>query len=351
MDFGWFFLPKPHEAAEEAMAAEENGFTHAWIGDSQMLLADVYVCLGICALHTRRIKLGPNVTNPHSRIAPVTACAIATINQLAPGRTILGIGTGNTARRALGLPAAKLAELRDYITVGRKLLRGEVASYSEGNRQRLITFLQPEKGWINLTDAIPIYMAASGPKALEMAGEIADGVIIFGAVAESLLHYTLSHVERGAKRSGRSLSDLYIVCLTPFYLRRAGEPLDAMRQKIGLVVFSAANIFALSCKEPEVLPPDLRADLMAVKDIYGISRAPEETRHLKAYGSYISSIRQEHLPLLTERLMSATAIVGTEAECCETIRKMEKAGVKQVAIWKTSPDDLATFAKHIIARY
>jgi Luciferase-like monooxygenase len=93
MDFGIICLASV-EARKDVAFAEASGFTHAWIADSQMVWADAYKCLALCANDTRKIKLGTNVTNPSSRIAPVTACNFATLNVLAPGRVIMGIGTG-----------------------------------------------------------------------------------------------------------------------------------------------------------------------------------------------------------------------------------------------------------------
>ena len=110
MDFG-VLCPASIDTHKNVAFAEANGFTHAWIADSQMVWADPFQCLALCAINTRTIKLGTNVTNPISRLAPVTACNFATLNALAPGRVIMGIGTGNTARRTLGMPAAKLSEL------------------------------------------------------------------------------------------------------------------------------------------------------------------------------------------------------------------------------------------------
>jgi alkanesulfonate monooxygenase SsuD/methylene tetrahydromethanopterin reductase-like flavin-dependent oxidoreductase (luciferase family) len=84
MDFGMIWLASV-DVRKEVAFAEANGFTHAWLGDSQMVWADVYQCLALCANDTSKIKLGTNVTNPSSRIAPVTACNFATLNALAPG--------------------------------------------------------------------------------------------------------------------------------------------------------------------------------------------------------------------------------------------------------------------------
>src|SRR4030095_13153302 len=143
MDFGIICLSSV-ESHKEVAFAESQGFTHAWLADSQMVWADVYQCRALCPTKTTTSKLGTNVPNPSSRIAPVTACNFATLNMLAPGRVIMGIGTGNTSRRTLGMPAAKLAELRPHVDVCRGLLRGETVPYQEGERRRMITFLNPE---------------------------------------------------------------------------------------------------------------------------------------------------------------------------------------------------------------
>jgi len=164
MDYGFAFLSAV-DIHKDVALAEKKGFTHAWLYDSQMICADVFQCLALCAVKTGKIKLGTNVTNPSSRISPVTACNFATLNQLAPKRVILGIGTGNTARRTLGMPAASLSRLREHVEVCRGLLRGETVPYQEDDRRRMIRFLNL-KGWVNLKDRIPIYIAASGPRAL-----------------------------------------------------------------------------------------------------------------------------------------------------------------------------------------
>src|SRR5712692_6115124 len=228
MDYGIICLTNV-DSWKDAAFAESQGFSHAWLADTQMIWADVYQCLALCAVNTKTIKLGTNVTNPSSRIAPVTACNFATLNQLAPGRAIMGIGTGNTSRRTIGMPAAKLAELRTHVEQCRGLLSGATVPYQEGERRRMIKFLNPDSGLINLKNPVPIYVAGSGPKTLELAGEIGDGVILFGTVGDSLLGYTLSHIRRGAERAGKRLEDLYILVLTAFHLTKPGESLAVLQ--------------------------------------------------------------------------------------------------------------------------
>ena len=269
MDFGFVFFGSVHIHPAVALA-EKRGFTHAWLYDSQMLASDVYASLALCAEHTKRIFLGPGVTNPASRIAPMTASAIASINALAPGRTILGIGTGNTARRTLGMPAARLDVLREHIRVCRDLLAGKTTPYQEGERRRMIRFLNPKSGAIDIKKKIPIYVAASGAKSLELAGEIADGVILFGAVTPSLIDFHMSHVRAGAERVGRDHKKIYKLCMTAFHQTKPEERLESprVRRAVGPFVSSSSNLIAFSSPNPTDLPADLRDDLVAFKNAY-----------------------------------------------------------------------------------
>src|SRR5260221_8736238 len=129
MDFGVCVLAKPQTCAQQAKLAEEQGFSQVWISDTQMMAGDPYVCLALIAQHTTRITLGSGVSVVGTRIPPVTANSIATINQLAPGRVILGMGAGNSAWRAMGMAPRSLRELRDHVRVIRGLLRGEEVEY------------------------------------------------------------------------------------------------------------------------------------------------------------------------------------------------------------------------------
>lgn len=346
MDFGVIFLANI-ESGKDAAFAESKGFTHAWFGDSQMVWADAFQCLALCTATTKTIKLGTNVTNPKSRIAPVTACNFATLNMLAPGRAIMGIGTGNTTRRTLGMPAAKLSELRSHVETCRGLWEGKTIPYQEGERRRMIRFLNPDSGFINLQNQIPVYIAGSGPKTLELAGEIGDGVILFGTVGDSLLKYTLSHVRRGAERAGKRLEDLYILVATAFHLTKPGESLADLQQAVGPLVTSECNIFALSVKDPFELPGDIRENLMAFKDAYRTPNAPIETRHLDLYTGYCEEFKPEHAPLVTEKMIKETTLTGTADEIRERVRMMASLGVKQVTI-AGDQNAMAEFATHVI---
>jgi len=213
MKFGLNF-PARIDSWKDLVVAEDLGFTSAWFYDSQMLYSDVYATLALAAEHTRRIKIGTGIAVPSNRIAPVTAHSIATINQLAPGRVMLGIGTGFTGRNMMGLPPVPLAELREHVKMCRALLAGDEVLYREGKRERWIRFMHPDRGYINIKEPIPIIVAAQGPKAMELAGEVADGWMAPVSDMNSFRR-NLEVVKGAAKRTGRPLDNFPSLCLQP----------------------------------------------------------------------------------------------------------------------------------------
>ncbi len=158
-------IPTDADSWRVVRRAEELGFARAWFYDTQMLSADPFVAMAATAIKTTRIRLGTGVLIPSNRIAPVTANAFASLNKLAPGRIDFGVGTGFTGRRAMGLGAVKLADLEEYCRVVMALLREETVEAEIDKKKRLIRLLNPELGLINTRDPIPLYVAASGPRA------------------------------------------------------------------------------------------------------------------------------------------------------------------------------------------
>jgi len=187
-----------NEVARCVADAERAGFDIAWLPDSQFLWRDVWASLALAADATDRIALGPCVTNLATRHPSVTAAAAVTLEELAPGRTILGVGSGDSSIKPLGLAPSRLAEMREGIDVIRRLTAGETIDY-DGRGMRL---------HMSLERAVPVYMAANGPKALELAGEIADGVLTVAGIAPDLVERLRARVGTGAARAGRSVDDV-----------------------------------------------------------------------------------------------------------------------------------------------
>src|ERR671937_1461208 len=125
MQFG-IAIPTAADSWRLVRRAEELGFSRAWFYDTQMLSADPFVAMAVAAMKTTRIRLGTGVLVPSNRIAPVAANALATLNQLAPGRIDFGVGTGFTARRAMGFGAMKVKDMETYVHQVYALLRREM---------------------------------------------------------------------------------------------------------------------------------------------------------------------------------------------------------------------------------
>ncbi|NIP38471.1 MAG: LLM class flavin-dependent oxidoreductase [Candidatus Dadabacteria bacterium] len=366
MDWGLHF-PSHIDSWKWVSHAENKGFSYYMPYDS--IGSDVYETLALCAFNTKKIKLGPGVTSPRSRIAPVTARAMATLNQIAPGRCVLGIGSGNTARRAWGMPIAKLEEIREEVEILRKMLKGKEAVYTEGpgkympeERKRYVKFLSPDWGFINKDDEIPIYIAGSGPKTLELAGEIADGIILLGAIGQSFVDYCMKHLRIGAERAGRNADDLYTIVLTAYHILNEYETLqsESVRQSVGPVAAVCLNIAALSLVNNqsntgnalgEPLPGDIREEVMQFKDAY-----PEDEdlmrKHLTLYGNYFLW-NQEYASMLTPETIKTSTLVGTADEITDTIRRLESQGINQIMI-APLPDpvkSIDSFHDNIMSRY
>ena len=149
--FGVNYLPNATEdTLKWAQVAEEVGFDIVGIADSQSLYRDVYMCLALCAAHTEKVRLGPRVINPLTRHPAIAAGAAATLDEMAPGRTMLGIGTGDSAVLNLGLRPATRARLRAYVKTIRELL--ETGSSEWQGRPVCLTWRRRK---------VPIYLAAS----------------------------------------------------------------------------------------------------------------------------------------------------------------------------------------------
>jgi 5,10-methylenetetrahydromethanopterin reductase len=189
--------------AEQALLAEQLGFDSIWCPDSQLLWREPFAALSVAALKTSTIGLGVGVTNAVTRHPSLVAASARTVSELAPNRFVLGIGSGDSSVLPVGLRRPSLATLRERIQVIRRLLNGYPCEF-EGNVVQLHGQPSP----------CPIYMAASGPRALELAGEVGDGVILLSGVSEQHLRAALTRVRGGRERAGRQTGEFDVVAAT-----------------------------------------------------------------------------------------------------------------------------------------
>jgi alkanesulfonate monooxygenase SsuD/methylene tetrahydromethanopterin reductase-like flavin-dependent oxidoreductase (luciferase family) len=162
MQFGICVASRPSDL-DYVVEAESLGFTHCWMADSQMIWSDVYAMLALAAGRTTTMQIGTGVAVAGTRLAPVTAAAIGTINQLAPGRTFCGVGTGNTAMRMMGHPPLRIAEFDEYLGELRALLRGHETNLTWRGHTSPIRHLMPDSGFVRFDPAPPLYVSAFGP--------------------------------------------------------------------------------------------------------------------------------------------------------------------------------------------
>jgi 5,10-methylenetetrahydromethanopterin reductase len=189
---------EPPRFQEMVAEIESLGFGHLWLTDSSLHARNSYAYLTLAAMRSQRLALGTAVTNPRTRHPAITAAAAATVDEVSGGRMILGIGAGDRPLQALGLKPSSVASLRASIDAIRRLWSGQHVSVRDAD----FTLKDAHLRFPARAD-IPVFISASGPRTLELAGEVADGVILLVGLFPEALAWALEQVDRGAHRAGR----------------------------------------------------------------------------------------------------------------------------------------------------
>jgi len=334
MDFGTLIFTKPERAISDVRYAEERGFSHAWIPDSHMIWGDTYACMALAAVNTKKIKLGTGVAIASNRIPPVTVHSIATINQLAPGRVILGFGTGHTGRRVMGLPPVKQAEFREEVRVIHDLLHEGETTYNTEGLSRKIKYLHRDRRFINLEDRIPFYVAANGPKTLALAGEFGDGVITTGITEPERVAAVRKNIAAGAAKAGRSADKMPIVSLTHLCVLRPGEKLDSPRVKAmtGHWVMASFHAIAAGYAGRGYLSETVQPVYREYEKYVAAMKTPAAERYLELHIGHCTYVAPDEQKFVTPETISSTTMIGPREEIVERIRALERAGLSQVFI-------------------
>ena len=298
----------PSTVVDLIVRAERGGFDYIWLPDTQLLNREVWVTLGMAAAQTTQTVLGTNVTNPLTRHVSVTASAAATTHEASDGRFILGIGSGESSVRVMGLKTARLAEVREYIELMRALWEGQwVEPYG---RRFHLQFATGRR--------VPVYIAASRPRMLQMAGEIADGVIMVTGISKESLEYGLSNVEIGAKRAGRRLQDLDIA--TGLYCHVGTDRRSLLQQ-----VRPYAALYALRYRGTE------RDFGLPVPDGFEISSLYPDLLHAEDWDEAIAATDWVSDAAL-EAFAREWCLLGTGEEITEQVSDLESLGVNNLYI-------------------
>lgn len=333
MDFG-IALPTAADSWKVTKEAEELGFTHAWFYDTQMLSADCFVAMGAAAVNTKRIRLGTGVLVPSNRIAPVAANALATLNQLAPGRIDFGVGTGFTARRAMGFGAIKVKDMETYIHQVYGLLRRETVEFEMEGQKKKIRFLNPELPLFNTKDPIALHLSAFGPRTRALTAKLKAGWIDFVGKVENGIKEVEAMRETWTK-AGHAISDLQATAFALGCVLKDGEPADSPRAMAqagprAAVMLHRAADEALAGLKPGVAmlsTPEIQAYIELARGF-----EPKDAPYLENHRGHLMFVKEEEKRFVSADLIANTSFTASEAEIKKRIEALRGAGYTQFTI-------------------
>ncbi|GED09134.1 TIGR03842 family LLM class F420-dependent oxidoreductase [Cellulosimicrobium cellulans] len=317
--------PPAWRVVDLARQAETYGFSHVWTFDSHLLWEEPFVVYSQILAATHRVTVGPMVTNPATRDVTVTASLFATLNEMFGNRTICGIGRGDSAVRVINGRPVTLAELREAIGVIRGLASGEAVEY-RGSTLRL--------PW-NPDSRLPVWVAAYGPKALALTGEVGDGFILQLADPD-VVAWSVAAVRTAAERAGRDPDAVRVCVAAPAYVtdhapsdgeagRRAlAHAYDQCRWFGGMVGNHVAEIVARygpggSEAGAGVTIPHALTDFVAGREGY------DYNEHGRAGNS--------HTAFVTDEIVDRFCLVGPAERHVERLRELAALGVDQFAVY------------------
>ncbi len=279
--------------ARHAQLAEGIGFDSVWVIDSQLLCREVTVSLAAILLATKHIRAATGVTQPVTRHASVMASAMAALSEMSGGRAIMGIGTGFSSLRTIGMAHAKIADIEAYVATVRTLTRGGDV-ICNGTDTRL--------SWLEAPAAVPIVIAATGPRMIRTAGRIADGVILHHGVSPDLVGRALGWLD-GAP--------VEVSCWTPYSL--GADATEARNRIRGRVAGALMNA------KPEWFTGEERAAVEQLQSGYDV-------------GHHAASAAG-HAAIVPDSLVDRYAVAGTVTEVRDQLRRLlDTPGVDRVIL-------------------
>ncbi|MEE6280357.1 TIGR03842 family LLM class F420-dependent oxidoreductase [Georgenia sunbinii] len=307
MDFGVVLQTNPPAARTVQLAAlaEQHGFSHVWTFDSHLLWQEPYVIHSAILERTRTIKVGPFVTNPATRDWTVTASVFATLNEMYGNRTVCGIGRGDSAVRVLGAKPTTLQTLREAVHVIRELANSRPVEHQG---------VQVQFPWSRGSE-LELWVAAYGPKALQLAGEVADGFILQLADLD-IAEWMIATVRQAAADAGRDPAEITVCVAAPMYI---GTDTAHMREQCrwfgGMVGNHVADIVARYGTGGAV--PAALTDYIAGRQGY------DYNEHGRAGNT--------HTEFVPDEIVDRFCVMGTAAEHIDKLRALQALGVDQFA--------------------
>ncbi len=299
--------PPASRVVDLARQAENLGFSHVWTFDSHLLWEEPYVIYSQILAETRKVTVGPMVTNPATRDWTVTASLFATLNEMYGNRTVCGIGRGDSAVRVLNGKPTTLATLRESIHVIRELANGREVEH-QGSHLRF--------PWSQGSE-LEVWVAAYGPKALALAGEVGDGFILQLADPD-IAAWTIRSVREAAENAGRDPDAITICVAAPAYV---GDDLPHMRDQVrwfgGMVGNHVADIVARYGADGGV--PAALTDYIAGRQGY------DYNEHGRAGNT--------HADFVPDEIVDRFCILGSPEQHVERLVELKALGVDQFAVY------------------
>ena len=313
----------PGEIVECVRLAEDLGYESAWMTEGHG--GDQFAILSACAVATKRIRLGTAISSVFVRSAPTIAMAAATVDHLSGGRLVLGLGSSHRVQvegeHGIAFGQA-IPRVRDTVDIVRALLRDGVVSH----RGRVISLERFDLWFRPLRTEIPIYLAALFPTMLEVAGELAQGVILTWPTLDTGSRVAAS-VAAGARRAGRSPEEIEITSLIPCHI--AGDAAEA-RERLRTPVAFYVSFFPRYHR------------LLAEAGF------PEAVAAVKA--AWDRGDRDGAARLVPDALIDAVALAGTPGECRDRIERYRASGIALPIISpRTGTDPKASIVRAIRA--
>jgi len=307
MDFGVVLQTNPpaSRTVQLAQLAEAHGFSHVWTFDSHLLWEEPYVVHSAILNATRRITVGPFVTNPATRDWTVTASVFATLNEMYGNRTICGIGRGDSAVRVTNGRPTSLKELRESIHVIRELANSRPVEYNGATLQ-----FPWSRG-----SSLDVWVAAYGPLALRLAGEVGDGFILQLADPD-IAEWMIRVVKDAAAAAGRDPESIAFCVAAPMYIGTDPAHMrDQCRWFGGMVGNHVADIVAKYGTQGGV--PAALTDYIAGRDGYD-------------YNSHGKS-GNDHVDFVPDEIVDRFCVLGTAQEHIAKLERLRELGVTQFA--------------------
>ena len=308
-------VPDVKLIADLAKTLEDNGFSFMTLLDSPGMTIDVHLMMAIAAQNTSKIKIGQGVVDPMTYHPLTIANIAASMDQIAKDRVFIGIGSGNPMSK--GRPRAKLKDMRDAISFIRNYMSGQEVEYNG---------VKMQSDWIK--KPAPIIMSAHGPKSLQLAGEIADGVI-FLCLHPVYVKWQLELIARGAEKAGRDPDtiDNWARCM----VYPTDNKADAFRET-SAAPSSYAGLWRVLIRDiPEV--EDLRARME--KSDPGL--VDELIKDTKKYSESLQTrfaerIDAPHSKMVTQRMIDFFHFSGKEEAIIEQMEELADIGVKTISM-------------------